>query len=77
MVSQLELFTSTRLRLLPGQVDPRIVIVDIDEFSLLQEGQWPWPRQRLAQLVDTLFDHYHIRLLAFDIVFVEAERDRP
>ncbi len=77
LVNQLELFAyDTRLRLLlPGQVDPRIVIVDIDEFSLLQEGQWPWPRQRLAQLLDTLFNHYHIRLLGFDIVFVEAERN--
>ena len=77
MLSQLELFAyDARLRLtLPGGVDPRIVIVDIDETSLLREGQWPWPRQRLTQLVDTLFSHYQIRLLAFDIVFAEAERN--
>lgn len=77
LLSQLELFAyDARLRLtLPGGVDPRIVIVDIDESSLLREGQWPWPRQRLAQLVDTLFSHYQIRLLAFDIVFAEAERN--
>ncbi len=37
---------------LPGTVDPRIVIVDIDERSLRAEGQWPWPRGRLAALVD-------------------------
>ena len=31
-----------RLKLtLPGTVDNRIVIVDIDERSLRQEGQWP------------------------------------
>ncbi len=77
LIDQLELFAyDLRLRLtLPGGVDPRIVIVDIDETSLQQEGQWPWPRQRLAQLVDTLFAHYHIQLLAFDIVFAEAGRD--
>ena len=77
LLNQLELFAyDARLRLtLPGGVDPRIVIVDIDEASLLREGQWPWPRQRLAQLVDTLFDHYQIRLLAFDIVFAEPERN--
>ena len=77
LISQLELFAyDLRLRLtLPGGVDPRIVIMDIDEASLLQEGQWPWPRQRLAQLVETLFTHYHIQLLAFDMVFAEAGRD--
>ena len=77
LLNQLELFAyDARLRLtLPGGIDPRIVIVDIDEASLLREGQWPWPRQRLAQLVETLFTHYQIRLLAFDIVFAEAERN--
>jgi adenylate cyclase len=77
LVNSLELFAyDIRLRLtLPGGVDPRIVIVDIDERSLLREGQWPWPRQRLAELVDILFTDYQIRLLAFDMVFPEAERN--
>ncbi|MCP5159500.1 MAG: adenylate/guanylate cyclase domain-containing protein [Gammaproteobacteria bacterium] len=76
-VNQLESFAyDVRLRLTcPGGVDPRIVIVDIDDDSLLQEGQWPWPRRRLAELVDLLFDDYRIRLLAFDMVFPETERD--
>ncbi len=47
----------------PGGVDPRIVIVDIDEASLKEreqggEGRWPWPRDRLAVLMDRLFDDY-------------------
>lgn len=77
LVSQLELFAyDTRLRLtMPGGVDPRIVIVDIDEISLRREGQWPWSRQRLARLVEVLFADYRIQLLAFDIVFAETERD--
>lgn len=55
LLNQLELLAyDARLRLtLPGGVDPR-VIVAIDEASLLQEGQWPWPRQRLAQLTPCL-----------------------
>jgi len=69
----------TRLRLtMPGGVDPRIVILDIDENSLAErekggEGRWPWPRDRLALLLDKLFDKYEIAVLGFDVVF--AERD--
>ena len=58
---------------MPGGVDPRIVIVDIDEKSLQEQGHWPWPRNRLAQLVDLLFDRYKIDVLGFDIFF--GERD--
>jgi len=69
----------TRLQLtMPGGVDPRIVILDIDEKSLVEkekggEGRWPWPRDRLALLLDKLFDKYQIAVLGFDVVF--AERD--
>ena len=31
-----------------------VVIVDINEASLKQIGQWPWPRTILADLVDRL-----------------------
>jgi len=58
---------------MPNTVDSRIVIVDIDEKSLAAEGRWPWGRDRLADMVDTLFDYYHINLVGFDMVF--AERD--
>ena len=48
--------SKVRLNAIPG-VDPRIVIVDIDEKSLQEremggEGRWPWPRDRLALLVN-------------------------
>ncbi|HEX6632666.1 MAG TPA: adenylate/guanylate cyclase domain-containing protein [Usitatibacter sp.] len=63
-----------RLRLfMPRTVDPRIVILDIDEKSLAAEGRWPWSRDKLALMVRQLFDRYHVRVAAFDIVF--AERD--
>ncbi|MGI9212992.1 MAG: CHASE2 domain-containing protein, partial [Methylococcaceae bacterium] len=51
---------------LPGGKDSRIVIVDIDEKSIAREGRWPWPRNRLAYLVDLLFDYYQIKLMGFD-----------
>ncbi len=59
---------------MPLTVDPRVVIVDIDDKSLAAEGQWPWSRDKLAQLVDLLFEKYGVRVLGFDVVF--AERDR-
>jgi adenylate cyclase len=69
----------TRLRLtMPQTVDSRIVILDIDEKSLAEreqggEGHWPWPRDRLALLLDKLFDRYEVSIVGFDVVF--AERD--
>jgi adenylate cyclase len=75
LLTQLELWSyDVRLRLtLPGGVDRRVVIVDIDEASLLAQGQWPWPRQRLAELVDTLFGHYQVRMLGLDVLFGETQ----
>ncbi len=60
--------------MMPRVVDPRVVIVDIDEASLAAEGQWPWPRQKVAALVDALFDGYGVRTLGFDALFAEPER---
>ena len=57
----------------PRTLDPRIVIVDIDEKSLAEVGRWPWGRNRMAQLVDTLFEQQHVALLGFDVVFAEAD----
>ncbi len=60
--------------MMPRVVDPRIVIVDVDETSLAAEGQWPWPRAKIAALTDALFDRYGIRALGFDVLFAEPER---
>ncbi len=66
----------TRLRLtMPGGIDPRVVIIDVDEQSLSAQGRWPWPRDRLAKLVDILFDEYGVEVLGFDMVFPEADED--
>jgi len=59
---------------LPATHDARIVVVDVDERSLAEQGRWPWPRDRVAQLVDRLFDDQRIALLGFDMVFAEADR---
>ena len=58
---------------MPKTVDPRVVILDIDEQSLAEQGRWPWGRDKLALLMDKLFNHYGIRLVGFDVVFAEPD----
>ena len=52
---------------------PQVTVLTLDEASLELLGQWPWPRDRLAQIVDATFK-LGARALAFDIVFAEADR---
>jgi len=60
---------------LPDNIDKKVVIVDIDEKSLNEIGQWPWNRNILAKINDALFDHYKINAIGYDIVFAEADID--
>lgn len=53
---------------------PEILIVDIDEASLQQEGRWPWPRARLAELVAAL-QTAGAAVIALDMVLSEPETD--
>ena len=63
-----------RLRLtMPKTLDPRIVIVDIDEKSLAELGRWPWSRNKLADLTTELLDQQKVSLLGFDVVFAEPD----
>ncbi len=50
-----------------------IVIVDIDDASLRALGRWPWPRDRLATLVETLFDDDRAAALGIDLVLAEPD----
>lgn len=58
---------------LPETVDERIVIADIDEKSLAELGRWPWSRDVLARLVDTLTTHYQVSVIGFDVIFAEPD----
>ena len=63
-----------RLKLtMPHTLFPGVVIVDIDEKSLAEEGHWPWGRDRIGKLMDELFDRQKAAVVGFDVVF--AERD--
>jgi adenylate cyclase len=64
----------TRLRtFMPGTLDERIVILDIDEQSLAEIGRWPWSRHHMAELVDRLFDEQGAAVLGMDVVFAEPD----
>jgi HD-GYP domain-containing protein (c-di-GMP phosphodiesterase class II) len=57
----------------PGESSDVPVIVDLDDRSLDRYGQWPWPRYRVALLLEK------IRLLGaaavgIDIIFAEPDR---
>jgi adenylate cyclase len=64
-------------RLVPRTFDNLPVrVVDIDEASLREYGQWPWPRNRVAALVDRLSD-IGASAIAFDVLFAEPDRLSP
>ncbi len=57
-------------------VELPIRIVDIDDPSLATHGQWPWPRNLLADLAITLRDA-GAAVIAFDVIFPEPDRTNP
>lgn len=61
-----------------GAVSPSkdIIIVDIDEKSLRSYGQWPWPRDIVAQLIVNL-GKGGAKVIGLDIVFAEEDRTSP
>jgi len=71
------LIYDTRLQAtMPGGVDERIVILDVDEKSLANPelGRWPWSRDRMAYIMDQLFNQYQVRLLGFDVIWAEPDK---
>ena len=57
----------------PNTLDDNVVIVDIDETSLVKVGRFPWKRDILGELVGNLYDHYQIKTMGFDIIFAEKD----
>jgi adenylate cyclase len=49
-----------------------VVVAAIDEKSLDAEGRWPWPRSKIAALVDALSEG-GARVIAFDVAFAESD----
>jgi len=53
---------------------PDIVLAVIDEKSLDAVGKWPWPRARIAKLID-LLSRDGAKVIGFDIGFLEPDEN--
>jgi len=49
-----------------------VAIIDIDDKSIKAEGRWPWPRSKLALLMNKLQQN-GVAVIAFDIFFPEKQ----
>ena len=78
LIQRLEfLVYDQRLQVMPKPDIPaenKIVIVDLDERSLQAEGQYPWNRIKVGQLVEKLRDS-GVLVVGFDITFPEPDRN--
>ena len=70
--AELQLF-DLRLRALrrPKPLDI-VAIVAIDDKSIHDLGEWPWPRSVMARLVMALKD-YKVKAIGFDVAFSESD----
>ena len=53
-----------------------VIVVDLDERSLAEYGQWPWPRTIVADLLAALTNAGAV-VVGFDIIFAEPDRLSP
>lgn len=58
----------TQLRSYDADISSPIVLVDIDDESLAAIGPWPWPRETLSKLINTLATQQGISSSALNIL---------
>ncbi|CAK7070300.1 MAG: hypothetical protein DELT_01840 [Desulfovibrio sp.] len=68
-----DVYLTSRPKIEPSPVP---VIIDIDEDSLAKYGQWPWPRYRLATLIQNATDR-GAAAIALDMLLAEPDRSSP
>ena len=55
-------------------LDQPVRIVDIDDESIRRVGRWPWPREKMAEMVDKL-TKAEVATISFAVLF--SEKDQP
>lgn len=64
-------------RIQPREITQRpVTIVDVDERSMNEVGQWPWPRTIIGDMVSRLTAMGAV-VIGFDMVFPEPDRMSP
>jgi adenylate cyclase len=59
----------------PRPVSNDVAIIAVDEAAEEKVGRWPWPRGRIAEIIDLLVS-YGAKVVAFDAVFVEPDKNQ-
>jgi adenylate cyclase len=72
------IFTNAKFRI-RGPIDAhknKVVVVDIDDASIDAHGRWPWHRDKIALLINRLFE-FGVNSVGLDIVFSEQDQRVP
>jgi CHASE2 domain-containing sensor protein len=69
-------FDAYQIAMPRSRVSAPAVIVAVDEKSLAQLGQWPWPRTLIARVLDRLAE-YRPLAVGLDVIFAEPDRLSP
>jgi adenylate cyclase len=69
-------FQQLKPREIPPPQGKPVTIIDLDENSLTEIGQWPWPRDVIAKMVQNLMQMGAVQV-AFDVTFPEPDRMNP
>jgi eukaryotic-like serine/threonine-protein kinase len=64
-----------RFSLAPSMGQGKIAIVAIDDKSLGQLGPWPWPRSRIAEMIDILKNN-GAKLIGLDVLYSKKESNQ-
>ncbi|MBT3556865.1 MAG: adenylate/guanylate cyclase domain-containing protein [Rhodospirillales bacterium] len=71
-----DFFEKIQPRPIPAPGTSPVIIIDLDEDSLNEIGQWPWPRNIVADMVRNLFV-MGVSVVGFNMVFAEPDRMNP
>ncbi|MDY6850454.1 MAG: CHASE2 domain-containing protein, partial [Thermodesulfobacteriota bacterium] len=61
-----------KLRAAGPETKTGIALIDIDDESITKLGRWPWPRSRIAGMIDKLKEN-GARIIGLNVIFSEEE----